>query len=198
MGPVDDAVTPQPSAPLVVQDAAAWRAWLDENEDTSDGVWLILAKKGTTSPTSVSYAEALDEALCSGWIDGQRKSHDAMTFLQRFTPRRTRSLWSLRNLDLVAGLIAQARMRSRGLDEIEKAKRDGRWERAYAGPAAATVPDDLAAALAREPEAEKVFAALKSQERYAVLHPIMTAATSATREKRIARQIELLMQRAGG
>ncbi len=111
---------------LTVKDAAAWRAWLDANEHTSDGVWLVLAKKGTVEPTSLSYTEALDEALCSGWIDGQKKSFDSVVFLQRFTPRRKRSIWSLRKTGIVEQLIAQGRMRERGMSEIELAKADGR------------------------------------------------------------------------
>ena len=112
--------------PFVVADRAAWRAWLDANEESSDGVWLLLAKKGTTEPTTLSYAEALDEALCSGWIDGQKRSHDAACFLQRFTPRRRASLWSQRNIGLVEGLIGEGRMRARGQSEIDRAKADGR------------------------------------------------------------------------
>lgn len=112
---------------LTVKDVTAWRAWLDANEHTSDGVWLVLAKKGTVEPTSLSYAEALDEALCSGWIDGQKKSFDSVVFLQRFTPRRKRSIWSLRKTGIVEQLIAQGRMRERGMSEIELAKADGRW-----------------------------------------------------------------------
>ena len=111
---------------LTVKDVTAWRAWLDANEHTSDGVWLVLAKKGTVEPTSLSYAEALDEALCSGWIDGQKKSFDSVVFLQRFTPRRKRSIWPLRKTGIVEQLIAQGRMRERGMSEIELAKADGR------------------------------------------------------------------------
>jgi uncharacterized protein YdeI (YjbR/CyaY-like superfamily) len=144
--------------PFVVADAAAWRAWLDQHEDDSDGVWLALAKKGTTGPTTLTYAQALDEALCSGWIDGQKRSNDAATFLQRFTPRRRASLWSERNIGLVAALVAEGRMRSRGLAEVDRAKADGRWDRAYAGSATATVPDDLAAALDTAPAAATLFA----------------------------------------
>ncbi len=107
---------------LCVTDAAAWRAWLDANEDASDGVWLVLAKKGTTDPTSLRYDEALDEALCSGWIDGQKRSRDATTFLQRFTPRRARSMWSLRNTEHIARLEADGRMRPRGRTEVDKAQ----------------------------------------------------------------------------
>ncbi len=111
-----------PEAPeLIVDDAARWRSWLDTHEDTSDGVWLVLAKKGTTSPTSLTYAQALDEALCSGWIDGRKQSRDAATFRQHFTPRRARSMWSKRNVDHVARLTDEGRMRPRGADEIARA-----------------------------------------------------------------------------
>lgn len=115
---------------LVVADAAAWRSWLEENDATSDGVWLILAKKGTETPTSLTYAEALEEALCSGWIDGRRNSVDHTTYRQHFTPRRARSLWSKRNVELVAGLMEAGRMRGRGQSEIDRARADGRWDRA--------------------------------------------------------------------
>ena len=181
-----------PLTPLVVADAAAWRAWLDANESLSDGVWLLLAKKGTTSPTSLTYAEAVDESLCSGWIDGQKRSFDAATFIERFTPRRARSLWSERNQGLVAELTAAGRMRERGQAEIDRAKADGRWDRAYAGQATATVPDDLAAALARSPEAAARFEALKRSERFAILHPLMTAPNEKVRTQRLAKALALL------
>src|SRR5262245_45646447 len=113
----------RPDAPtLSVADAAAFRAWLDANHDGSDGFWLVLAKKGTTDPTSLMYAEALEEALCQGWIDGQRRSRDATTFVQRFTPRRRTSQWSKRNVRISEELIADRRMRPAGLAEIERAK----------------------------------------------------------------------------
>ena len=177
---------------LVMAGVPEWRAWLDSNEDSSDGVWLLMAKKGITVPTSLTYAQALDEALCSGWIDGQRKGNDETTFLQRFTPRRARSLWSVRNLGIVAELIAEERMRARGFAEIEKAKADGRWERAYAGPASVVVPDDFVAALAAAPVARERFELLTSSARYPILHTIITAPNETTRAKRIERQIELL------
>ena len=176
----------------MLPDAAAWRAWLDGNEHTSDGVWLLLAKKGTVTPTSLTYAEALDEALCSGWIDGQRGSVDAVTFRQRFTPRRTASLWSQRNVGMVAALIAEGRMRERGHAEIERAKADGRWERAYAGSAAAEVPEDLAGALAASPPAAERFATLNAQNRYAVLHRIITAPSPTSRANRLAKLVAML------
>ncbi|MBM3714452.1 MAG: hypothetical protein FJW64_01745 [Actinobacteria bacterium] len=177
---------------LTVPDAAAWRVWLDENEDVSDGVWLTLAKKGVQTPTSLTYALALDEALCSGWIDGRRNSLDATTFRQHFTPRRVRSLWSKRNVDLVAGLIAAGRMRPRGFAEIERAQADGRWDRAYAGPATIETPDDLLAALREVPDAATAFTALTSSARYSVLFDVTTATTAEVRAARIARWVSKL------
>lgn len=181
-----------PAPELTVPDAAAWRAWLDEHENTSNGVWLTLAKKGTTTPTSLSYAQALDEALCSGWIDGRKQSIDAATFRQHFTPRRARSLWSLRNVEHVARLIADGRIRERGHAEIERAKADGRWDRAYAGSATIEVPAELQAALDAQPEAAAAFAALRRAERYSVLFDFTTAPSDAARATRIARQVERL------
>ena len=170
-----------------VADAAAWRAWLVANERSSDGVWLVLAKKGTTSPTSLTYNQALDEALCGGWIDGQKRSRDQATFLQRFTPRRARSMWSARNVGHIARLGAEGRMRARGLEEVEAAKADGRWDRAYAGSADAVVPDDLSTALAADPELSARFEALSRSDRYSALHPLMSATTPEVRERRLAK-----------
>jgi uncharacterized protein YdeI (YjbR/CyaY-like superfamily) len=178
--------------PFVVADTAAWRAWLDQHEDDSDGVWLALAKKGTTGPTTLTYAQALDEALCSGWIDGQKRSNDAATFLQRFTPRRKASLWSERNIGLVATLVAEGRMRERGQAEVDRAKADGRWDRAYAGSATATVPDDLVAALDAAPAAAALFADLDATNRYAVLHRVMTAPNPTTRAARLTKLVAML------
>ncbi len=177
---------------LIVDDVAAWRAWLEENEDVSDGVWLVLAKKGTTEPTTLTYAQALEEALCSGWIDGQKGSIDAATFRQRFTPRRRASMWSERNIGLVAGLIEQGRMRERGQTEIDRAKADGRWDRAYVGAAKAEVPEDLAAAFAASETAAAAFASLNGANRYAILHRLMTASNATTRGNRLARILTML------
>jgi len=177
---------------LVLADQAAWRAWLDENEQSSDGVWLVLAKKGVTDPTSLTYQEALIEALCSGWIDGQRRSRDGGTFVQRYTPRRRASLWSERNIGLVDVLIAEGRMRPSGHAEIERAKADGRWERAYAGPASIQVPEDLTAALAASPEASTTFDGLNSRNRFAVLHRIVTAPSDTSRANRLAKLVAML------
>jgi uncharacterized protein YdeI (YjbR/CyaY-like superfamily) len=182
----------QPLDELVLADAAAWRAWLDANESTHDGAWLVLAKKGTTEPTSLTYAQALDEALCSGWIDGQKRGRDAATMLQRFTPRRRASLWSMRNVGLVATLIAEGRMRERGQAEIEKAKADGRWDRAYAGARTAEIPDDLAAALAASEAAAATFATLNGTNRYAVIHRVVTAPSPTSRTNRLAKLVGML------
>jgi uncharacterized protein YdeI (YjbR/CyaY-like superfamily) len=178
--------------PFVVADAAAWRAWLDGHEDLSDGVWLVLAKKGTTSPTSLTYAQALDEALCSGWIDGSKRGLDAATFLQRFTPRRKASLWSQRNVGLVADLVEAGRMRPRGQAEIDRAKSDGRWDRAYAGAATAEVPADLRSALDRVPAAAALFADLDATNRYAVVHRVVTAPSPTARGNRVAKLVGML------
>ncbi len=183
---------PTPDEILCVADMHAWRTWLDLHEASSDGVWLMLAKKGTTEPTSLTYAQALDEALCSGWIDGQKRSQDERTFLQRFTPRRPRSMWSARNVEHIARLASEERLRPAGIAQVEAAKADGRWDRAYAGSADAVVPDDLAAALAAEPAAASRFAALSRAERFSVLHPLMTASNTEVRERRLGRTMDRL------
>ncbi len=177
---------------LVVADAAAWRAWLDAHESATEGVWLVLAKKGTVDPRSLTYAQALDEALCSGWIDGQKRRGDDATFQQRFTPRRSRSLWSRRNIEHVARLVAEGRLRPAGQAEVDRARADGRWDRAYAGSATAETPADLLAALDAAPGARDRFDALNRQERYSVLHPVMTAPSTTTRAARIARAVAAL------
>jgi uncharacterized protein YdeI (YjbR/CyaY-like superfamily) len=183
---------PEPVDLLVVADAAAWRAWLDRHEDASDGVWLALAKKGVSSPTSLRYDEALAEALCSGWIDGQKRSVDDAVFAQRFTPRRRASLWSSRNVGLVATLVAEGRMRARGAAEVDRAKEDGRWDRAYSGSSASDVPEDLVVALAASPAAASRFAELNRQNRYAVIHRVVTAPSATSRANRLAKLVALL------
>ncbi|GAA1602154.1 YdeI/OmpD-associated family protein [Kribbella hippodromi] len=178
---------------LIVVDAAAWRAWLDERHaDQPEGVWLVLARKGFTTPTSLTYAEALDEALCYGWIDGQKKSRDERTSVQRFTPRRARSTWSQRNVGKVAQLEADGRMHSAGRAEVERAKADGRWEKAYAAPSKQEVPEDLAAALAAEPKAQAMFEILTSANRFAVVYRVNGAKRPETRARRIAQFVEQL------
>ncbi len=177
---------------LVVEDALAWRAWLETHHGAKDSVWLVLAKKGTTEPTTLTYDEALEEALCFGWIDGQGRRRDDATSLQRFTPRRRRSTWSKRNVGIAERLVEGGRMRPAGLAEVERAKADGRWEAAYAGPATIEVPPDLAGALAAEPKAQAAFETLSSQNRYAVLYRVTTAKRQDTRERRIRQFVEML------
>jgi uncharacterized protein YdeI (YjbR/CyaY-like superfamily) len=172
---------------LTVDDAAAWHRWLAANGKISDGVWLVLAKKGTLKPTTLTYAQALEEALCSGWIDGQKRSVDAHTFCQRFTPRRKASMWSERNIGLTANLIAEGRMLPSGQAEIDRAKADGRWDRAYAGQATAEVPEDLAAAIAASPAAALQFSTLSRAGRYTLIHPVITAASAVSRANRVAK-----------
>jgi uncharacterized protein YdeI (YjbR/CyaY-like superfamily) len=177
---------------LVVADAAAWRAWLDGHAGEAAGVWLVLAKKGGRAPTTLTYEQALVEALCYGWIDGQVRRRDEGTYVQRFTPRLPRSVWSKRNVELAERLLAEGRMQPSGLAAVERAKADGRWQAAYAGPASAEVPDDLSAALAGEPRAAAMFEILTSHNRYAILHRIATAKRAETRARRIEQFVAML------
>jgi uncharacterized protein YdeI (YjbR/CyaY-like superfamily) len=177
---------------LIVADVAAFRSWLGANSDGSEGVWLVLAKKGTTDPTSLTYAQALEEALCHGWIDGQKRSRDATTFTQRFTRRRRASAWSKRNVGIAEELIAAGRMQPAGLAEIERAQADGRWAAAYSGQAEASVPADFAAALAVNPAAEKMFAELNGANRFAIRYRIEAAKRAETRARRIDQFVEML------
>jgi uncharacterized protein YdeI (YjbR/CyaY-like superfamily) len=177
---------------LIFADAAAWRTWLAERQGSSPGLWLVLAKKGTVAPTSLSYDQALEEALCHGWIDGQVQRRDETTYRQRFTPRRARSPWSARNAGIVTGLVAAGRMHPAGVAEVERAKADGRWDAAYAGPASIEVPADLSAALAAEPCAQAMFDILTSQNRYAVRYRISDAKRPGTRARRIDQFVAML------
>jgi uncharacterized protein YdeI (YjbR/CyaY-like superfamily) len=177
---------------LVVPDVRAWREWLAQNHADPAGVMLVLAKKGTTSPTSLSYDQALEEAICFGWIDGQVRRRDEGTYSQRFTPRRARSRWSKRNTLLAERLAGEGRMHAFGIAEVERAKADGRWEAAYAGPATASVPADLAAALAAEPKAQAMFERLTSQNRYSILHRIEAVKRPETRARKIDEFVAML------
>lgn len=177
---------------LVVADADAWREWLDAHHNNSPGVWLVLAKQGTTQPTSLTYDQALEDALCYGWIDGQLRRRDETTFRRRFTPRRHRSAWSARNVALVNRLIIDGRLHPAGVTEVERAKADGRWDAAYAGQASIEVPRDLAAALAAEPRAQQMFDILNSQNRYAVIYRVGNAKRADTRTRRIAELVAML------
>ncbi|HEX2105862.1 MAG TPA: YdeI/OmpD-associated family protein [Solirubrobacteraceae bacterium] len=171
--------------------AAEWEAWLREHHATAPGVWIRFAKKGSGVPT-VTYLEALHAALCFGWIDGQARAVDDASYLQRFTPRRARSVWSKRNRDFATALIEAGRMQPAGLREVERAKADGRWDAAYDAPSTATVPDDLRAALDADPAAADFFATLDGQNRYAILHRIQTAKKPETRARRIEKLVTML------
>jgi uncharacterized protein YdeI (YjbR/CyaY-like superfamily) len=185
-------VAAEHTAELIVTDVAAWADWLGGHHDEQAGVWLVLARKGTTEPTSLSYDQALDEALCHGWIDGQRRGRDDRTYQQRFTPRRPRSVWSARNVGLVERLTAEGRMRPAGLEQVRRATDDGRLAAAYAGSKTIVVPDDLQAALDARPDAAAMWAVLTSQNRFAVLYRLQTAKRPETRQRRLGAFVEML------
>ena len=176
----------------MVADASAWRTWLSRHHAEPQGVWLVLAKKGTTEPTTLSYDQALDEAICFGWIDGQLQRRDNTTFRRRFTPRSARSPWSQRNVTIAERLLLSGRMHRSGQAEVEKAKADGRWQTAYAGQASAEVPEDLHKALRANPSAQAMFETLTSANRYAVLYRIGNAKKAETRARRIEQFVEML------
>jgi len=187
-------VNTKPEAPIIsFATQADWEAWIAEHQANQEGVWLKLAKAGT-GIQSVTRDEALDVALCYGWIDGQSRSVDDQYWLQRFTPRRPRSRWSQINTKKVEALIEAGRMQPAGLREIEKAKADGRWEAAYAPPSTATVPDDLQAALDANPQALAFFETLTKSNRYAILHRVGDAKRPETRARRIAQFVEMLAE----
>ena len=169
---------------LAFPSRAEWTTWMDEHHAAAPGVWLQIAKKGAAGPT-VSYQDALEAALCYGWIDGQKRPFDAAHWLQRFTPRSPRSRWSKRNTELAEQLIAQGAMRPAGLRQVELAKADGRWEAAYAGPRTASVPPDLERELSRRPQARAFFESLDSANRYAILYRLAEAKRPETRARRL-------------
>jgi len=176
---------------VVFADPAAWERWLAEHHDGSGCLWLKLAKKGATTPT-LSYAEALDVALCYGWIDGQKGSYDAAYWLQRFCRRGPRSKWSQINRDKVAALVKAGRMQPAGAAAVEAARADGRWDAAYEPQSRATVPPDLQAALDANPEAAAFWKDLNSANRYAVLYRVQDAKKPETRARRIEQFVAML------
>ncbi|MEU2783171.1 YdeI/OmpD-associated family protein [Streptomyces sp. NPDC007110] len=176
---------------VAFESAEAFQAWLGKNHAVSPGIWLKLRKK-SPGVVALDYAQALDVALCYGWIDGQKAGLDDQWWLQRFTPRTARSKWSKVNRDKVAALIEQGRMQPAGEAEIDRAKADGRWEAAYDSSRTATVPDDLAAALAAEPAAAEFFEALDRQNRYAILYRVQDAKKPETRARRIEKFVAML------
>ena len=168
-----------------------WTAWLDKNHRKSEGLWLRLAKKGS-GLRSVTYAEALEVALCYGWIDGQKRGESELAWLQRFLPRSAKSIWSKINCGKAKELIASRRMKAAGLEAVEDAKRDGRWEAAYDSPRGAQVPEDFQAALDASPRAREFFAALDGANRYAVLFRVQTVKRAETRIRKIREFVAML------
>jgi len=176
---------------LLVPDEAGWRAWLAENHAASPGVRLVLHKKGG-AVTALDYAGALDEALCFGWIDGVIGRRDAGSYLTRFTPRTRTSKWSKNNVDNIGRLAAEGRLEPSGLAAVDAAKADGRWEAAYVGQAGAEIPEDLAAAIAANPEAQAMFEVLTAVNKYALIYRTTTVKTPGTRAAKIATFVEML------
>jgi uncharacterized protein YdeI (YjbR/CyaY-like superfamily) len=181
-----------PVIPFASRDA--WDAWLAEHHEDADGVWIKIAKKGS-GIESVTHPEALEVALCYGWIDGLRDRLDDEYFLQRFTPRRPRSKWSKVNCGKATELIEQGRMRPAGLKEVERAKADGRWDAAYDPWSTVTVPDDLQRELDRNDTAREFFATLDSRNRYAILYRIQDAKKPETRARRVEQYVAMLSRR---
>jgi uncharacterized protein YdeI (YjbR/CyaY-like superfamily) len=170
-----------------------WEAWLEEYHANTRGIWLKIAKKETRIP-SVSYAEALESALCYGWIDGQKASFDEQYWLQKFTPRGPKSMWSKINCDKVTALLASGRMQPAGIRHVEQAKADGRWDAAYESQSKMTIPDDFQRELDNNPKAMEFFTTLNSVNRYAILYRIQTAKKPETRAARISKFITMLSE----
>ena len=173
------------------RDASAWELWLSKNHTAPDGIWMRIAKKGSGTK-SVTQPEAVEVALCYGWIDAQGRPESATAWLQRFMQRRPRSIWSKRNREKALALIASGRMRPAGLEEVERAKRDGRWEAAYDSFKSATVPADLERELELHPQANSFFKTISAANRYAILWRLQTAKRAETRAKRMRTFIEML------
>jgi uncharacterized protein YdeI (YjbR/CyaY-like superfamily) len=176
---------------IYFKDAQQWEAWLEKHYQLQAGIWIKIAKKASGIPT-VDHNQAVDVALCFGWIDGQGRPYDEQYYLQMFTPRRPKSLWSKVNIGKVAALTAAGKMRPSGLKEVEAAKADGRWEAAYESSANATVPPELVEAFKRHKKAEAFFETLNKTNRYAVIWRIATAKTPKTRAARLEKIIAML------
>lgn len=184
-------VTPRAERILAFRDAASFEAWLARHHDSSDEIWLRIHKKASGIAT-VTYVEALDVALCWGWIDGLKKSYDETSFLQRFTPRKAKSQWSQLNREHVARLLAAGRMTEHGLRHVEAAKADGRWDAAYASQRSMELPAELLAAIEADPRARATFATLSKADRYSIAFRIHALKTVAARARRIAETVERL------
>jgi uncharacterized protein YdeI (YjbR/CyaY-like superfamily) len=180
--------TNKPSKPeyseLFFETPAEWRTWLEKNHSDSKGVWLRFYKKGS-GITSLKYAGALDEALCFGWIDGQSKSLDENCYLQKFTPRRAKSIWSKRNIEHISRLIEEGKMKPSGMKEAETAKTDGRWQQAYDSPSNMKIPEDFLSELSKDKKAFAFFEALNNANKYAIVWRLQTAKKPETRERRM-------------
>jgi uncharacterized protein YdeI (YjbR/CyaY-like superfamily) len=185
------AMAPDKLPTILFATAAEMEAWLEENASDAQGFWLKIAKKDS-GVKSVTYGEALEVALCFGWIDSQKRGLDERHFLQRFTPRRPRGRWSRINREKAESLIAGGRMRRSGLLEVEGARRDGRWDAAYEGQRTAKVPDDLRRALDADDEAKRFFAGLDGANRYAIVYRLEEAKKPETRERRLRKFVEML------
>ena len=190
-GPLAKKKEANPPEMVSFAEAEEWSAWLASRHRSSVGVWLKIAKKASNA-TSITYAEAVEIALAWGWIDGQKGTFDDVWWLQKFTPRGVRSMWSKINREKAIALIAAGTMMPSGLAEVERAKKDGRWDRAYESQSRASVPEDLEKALARNPRAKTFFATLDSRNRYAVLFRVQHAKKAETRARRIAQFVEML------
>ena len=190
-GANDASDKPMADPTLSFTNQEAWEAWLETHAEAAAGVWLRIAKRSAEQST-VSYAEAVESALCYGWIDGQKQAENEHYWLQRFTPRTAKSIWSKINTAKAEALIAAGRMRPAGLRAIDLAKQDGRWEAAYSSPSASTVPDDLQQALDANPKAKRFFATLNGQNRYAILFRIQNVKKAETRAKKIAQFVDML------
>lgn len=171
--------------------AEDWRNWLEENHDHENGIWLRIYKKGTGHP-SVNRGTALDEALCYGWIDGQAKKQDSESYLQKFTPRRSRSIWSKINIQHIERLEKEGKMRPAGRKAVEAAKADGRWEKAYDSPKNMEVPEDFIAELSKDEKALAFFETLNKTNRYAIAWRLQTAKKTETRERRKQVMLEMM------
>jgi len=181
----------EPAPIRAFKDAKEWDSWLTKNQAEIDGIWMRIAKK-SSGVKSVTYPEAVEVALCHGWIDGQKRPESETTWLQRFVPRRPRSMWSMINREKALALIAAGKMKPAGLAEIERAKMNGRWDVAYASPSSATMPQDLEKELERHPKAKAFFKTLNRANSYAIMWRVQTAKRPETRERRIRTYIEML------
>ncbi|HSE41172.1 MAG TPA: YdeI/OmpD-associated family protein [Acidobacteriota bacterium] len=170
-----------------------WKRWLAKNHSKSSGIWLKFFKKDA-GIASVTYDEALDEALCYGWIDGQLKKYDEKSYIQKFTPRRKKSLWSKRNKDHVARLISEGRMTQSGLKEIELAKADGRWDRGYDSPSNMKIPDDFLKEVSKNKKSKEFFDTLNRANKYSIAWRLQTATKPETRQKRMKAILEMLKE----